>query len=580
MADPGPDDVEVRDVAHDHVAEGDVLAHDRLLVGGEAARLAQDRIGDPDLADVVEQPGHADGLLELRVELEPLGDEQAVPRDVGRVTLRVAILGVDRVDQALEHVESRRRGCLVDAPRRDEYGVAPAGLRLAEGPCCRGEQHRDRRAVLGEPADPAADRDRQPLAGLELQAQGREVALDRQDHALEPAGRVAGREKQELVGARAADRHVRRRATLDQLRHVPERLVARARAVLLVEEAEVVQVQQGDRERIAVRLRRLDEPRERADQGTVVQETRQWVPASRLHELDRLACQSPLRSAEDEVQGEGGDQPGTEREEHDVAPDEVQLGEDRVGVSPDAHDRVDLAGRGEGQKLDEDVRRACSRVAPGRRAACRSAFDSLGSDDHRLRPTAGRGNERVPRRVGQRGVGGVAGRDQRAVGQPQLDANDLGLLRERRELSAQRRLLLRGRSDGRVEVARQDVGVHECASCRRIAADDGVQGGCREMAGDQHRLRRRRDPDQDQEDAVDQDQDDRSRDAGQRAKHILRLVFRAPMTHRTKVPERFLTGAFVTQPEPTPPPPNLLAALARTALGRDRQPRSRGIDRI
>ena len=220
------------------------------------------------------------------------------------------------------------------------------------------------------------------------------------------------------------------------MRHVPERLVARAWAVLLVEEAEVVQVEQSDRQRFPARLGRLDEPRERADQGTVVQETRQWVPASRLHELDRLACQSPLRSAEDEVQGEGGDQPGTEREEHHIATDRVELREDRVGVSPDTHDRVDLAGRRERQELDEDVRHTCDRATRASRVRARTAFGRPRPDDHGLRPTAGGGNEGVPRRIGQRGIGRIAGGDQPAIREAQLDADDLGPLCERRELRA------------------------------------------------------------------------------------------------------------------------------------------------
>ena len=55
MADAGPDELDVGQVADDHVAEDDVLLDDRVLVGGELAGLAQDVVGDPDLADVMEQ---------------------------------------------------------------------------------------------------------------------------------------------------------------------------------------------------------------------------------------------------------------------------------------------------------------------------------------------------------------------------------------------------------------------------------------------------------------------------------------------------------------------------------------------
>ena len=55
VADPGPDDLDVREVADDHVAEGDVLLDDVVLGRGQLAGLAQDRVRDADLADVVEQ---------------------------------------------------------------------------------------------------------------------------------------------------------------------------------------------------------------------------------------------------------------------------------------------------------------------------------------------------------------------------------------------------------------------------------------------------------------------------------------------------------------------------------------------
>ena len=59
VADAGPDELDVRQVADDHVAERDVLLDDLVLVGGELARLAQDVVGDADLADVVEEAGDA-----------------------------------------------------------------------------------------------------------------------------------------------------------------------------------------------------------------------------------------------------------------------------------------------------------------------------------------------------------------------------------------------------------------------------------------------------------------------------------------------------------------------------------------
>ena len=66
MADPVADRLDVGKVAHDHVAEHDMLLHDLLLLGREAAGLAEHGVGDADLSDVVEEagdPDRADGRL-------------------------------------------------------------------------------------------------------------------------------------------------------------------------------------------------------------------------------------------------------------------------------------------------------------------------------------------------------------------------------------------------------------------------------------------------------------------------------------------------------------------------------------
>ena len=121
VTDPGPDDLDVGQVAHDQVAERDVLLDHVVLVRAERAGLAQDVVRDADLADVVEQTGDADGVDEVALEPETFGQEHAVAGDVLGVLLRVAVLGVDREDQPLEDVEraslrcglarrSRRRG--------------------------------------------------------------------------------------------------------------------------------------------------------------------------------------------------------------------------------------------------------------------------------------------------------------------------------------------------------------------------------------------------------------------------------------------------------------------------------------
>ena len=60
VADAGPDRLDVGQVADDRVPEPDVLLDDRVLVGRQRRRLAQDRVRDPDLADVVEESGQLD----------------------------------------------------------------------------------------------------------------------------------------------------------------------------------------------------------------------------------------------------------------------------------------------------------------------------------------------------------------------------------------------------------------------------------------------------------------------------------------------------------------------------------------
>ena len=62
MADAEADEVLANQVADDRVAQGHVLLDDVVLGRGEPAGLAQDLLGDADLADVVEEPRDPDRL--------------------------------------------------------------------------------------------------------------------------------------------------------------------------------------------------------------------------------------------------------------------------------------------------------------------------------------------------------------------------------------------------------------------------------------------------------------------------------------------------------------------------------------
>ena len=158
---PGPDEVAVRQVADDEVAQGHVLLHDRELVVGQAGRLAQDAVRDADLADVVEQAGDPDRRHEIRLEPEPVTQVDGVAGDVLGVSLRVAVASVDRHDQPLVDVERPGLGRDLEPGAGRPDRVAAAALRLLEGDRRRRQEIGDRARVLRVGADAGADRDRQ-----------------------------------------------------------------------------------------------------------------------------------------------------------------------------------------------------------------------------------------------------------------------------------------------------------------------------------------------------------------------------------------------------------------------------------
>ena len=150
VANAGADLVQIGEVAHDHVAERHVLLDDVVLRRRQAAGLAQDVVGDPDLPDVVEETCRLDRADGVCVEPEAAGEEHGVSGDVLRMALRVAVLRIDREDQALEDVECRRRGGVVRRRvGRHADRVPTTGLGLLEDRRDRREQGRRRRGVLG-----------------------------------------------------------------------------------------------------------------------------------------------------------------------------------------------------------------------------------------------------------------------------------------------------------------------------------------------------------------------------------------------------------------------------------------------
>ena len=109
VADAGPDEVDVGQVADDQVAERDVLLDDRRTRPSVSVPgLRRMPSGMPILPTSWRRPATLDRRDELRVEPEPLGEEDAVAGDVLGVALRVAVLACRREDQALEDVERAR----------------------------------------------------------------------------------------------------------------------------------------------------------------------------------------------------------------------------------------------------------------------------------------------------------------------------------------------------------------------------------------------------------------------------------------------------------------------------------------
>ena len=197
----------------------------------------------------------------LGADPELRADEHRVPRDVLGVALRVAVLRVDGEDQALEHVERVRRDHDLGLEPGDQDRVAAAGPRLAQRDRGVGEELGDRVAVLGEPGDGAADRERQVVAVAEAEADVAERAAHRLGPAFERPDRLPIDHHEELVRAVAADRQRGRRQRLELRLHRADRLVARGVAPGVVEDPEVVDVEDRDLEAAAGPAEALDRRR-------------------------------------------------------------------------------------------------------------------------------------------------------------------------------------------------------------------------------------------------------------------------------------------------------------------------------
>ena len=109
--------------------------HDRALLGGERAGLQQDRVGDRDLADVVQRCRVAEPLAELAVEPGLLGEQRREAPDPLDVRAGVLVAELDRHRQAphglrLRDLELGERpvqlaGAVVDLPFERSAAARP-----------------------------------------------------------------------------------------------------------------------------------------------------------------------------------------------------------------------------------------------------------------------------------------------------------------------------------------------------------------------------------------------------------------------------------------------------------------------
>ena len=170
---------------------------------------------------------------------------------------------------------------------------------------------------------------------------------------------------------------------------------------------------------------RLDRDGQRPDQGAMIQRAGHLVQVRRLEELVGLPEDASLGGAKDEVQGDGRQSAGEQGDEHDLSTELIQVPEDRCRISPDPNDRDDLAVELDREVRAQDVVRR------------QDGTDGLGVGD-RMEPgrdrSASRGGEVGRRHPASPGRVGGVGQEERAVGRPDLDAQDLPVSEDRPDL--------------------------------------------------------------------------------------------------------------------------------------------------
>ena len=270
-------------------------------------------------------------------------------------------------------------------------------------------------------------------------------------------------------------------------------------AVRLVQVPEVVDVEERDPERLVGLAGRLDRDRQRPDQGTVIQRAGHLIQPSGLEEFVGLPEDAALRGAKHEVQGDGRQGAREQGDDHHLATELIQVPEDRCRISPDTHDRDDLA-----VELDREVR--------PQDVTCRQdRADGLGIGD-RMEPgrdrSVGRGHEVRREESGRSGGVVGVGQQDRAAWRTDFDAQDLPVGDDRPHLGLEGGGARRGQAAW-PEIGRDEVGIGEAPDGRCIRADDRVQHRLRRLGRHDDRLAQGGQADDHQEEAEDDDQEDR-----------------------------------------------------------------------
>lgn len=84
------------------------------LLDRELAGLEEDRVGDANLADVVEEARRSDQLDALALEADAAGERGTVVGDTLRVQVGIAVLRIDRDGQGMHRIDEASLPNLVD----------------------------------------------------------------------------------------------------------------------------------------------------------------------------------------------------------------------------------------------------------------------------------------------------------------------------------------------------------------------------------------------------------------------------------------------------------------------------------